>query len=135
MIHFHFIYIQFMSFKTHSMFSLHPCFFFCVYPGGKGTAVPFVCRSGEAAAGEAGAGGAQEAEARGRARKGGHILTFCLKNSNLAANYCFAHMRLNKVVYVLLSLCLYLLLPLLLIELEQVTMAVTCSFLFLVLNT
>lgn len=48
-----------------------------VHPGSEGTAVSFVCCSGEAATGEAGAGGAQETEAGRGAGEGGHILT-CL---------------------------------------------------------
>lgn len=56
--------------------ALTPFLSLCVQPGSEGTAVPFVCCSGEAATGEAGAGGAQEAEAGRGAGEGGHILPF-----------------------------------------------------------
>lgn len=57
------------------MFILSP---HCAQPGSKGTAFPVVCYSGEAAAGEAGVGGAHKAEAGRRPGEGGRILPFLL---------------------------------------------------------
>lgn len=67
----------------------------CGLPGGKGTAVPSVCHSGEATAGETRVAGAQEAEAGRRAGEGGHSLTFVsfgtcsLYNEKTAQNFTF----------------------------------------------
>lgn len=72
----------------------------CGLPGGKGTAVPSVCHSGEATAGETRVAGAQEAEAGRRAGEGGHSLTFVsfgtcfLYNEKTAQNFTFTEQLL-----------------------------------------